>query len=249
MIGVYAITHIGSQRVYIGSSGNIARRWAQHKTHLRYHKHSSQKLQRAWDKYGAGAFQFSILEECALEGLREQEQYWIDTLEAYNTGFNCTKKAKEHSEEVRKRLSEQKLGKKMSDEHRRKLSEAHKNSSFAPITAQMHTPEAKVKSVKARIGLKKSEETKKKIGEGQKRITKKRPGPMSEENKRKISLAKMGKPRSRETKEKLRNKVVSLEARKNMSEAAKARSLTSEGKQHHMKCGVITSAKRSNHAE
>lgn len=78
--GVYAIEQVGTDRIYIGSSGNIENRWYQHRLALRRQKHHSPFLQRAWDKYGADAFRFVVLDECPETEILELEQEYLDVL-------------------------------------------------------------------------------------------------------------------------------------------------------------------------
>ena len=76
--GVYVIEQIGSDRYYIGSSKAIRNRWYQHKRELKLGSHHSRFLQNAWDKYGADAFKFWVLEECQEGELIEKEQQYLD---------------------------------------------------------------------------------------------------------------------------------------------------------------------------
>ena len=91
--GVYAITNVKSNKVYIGSTNNFTVRWGDHKRNLRSGKHVNSHLQYAWDKYGKGAFKFSVLEYVNnLDNLIETEQYWMDRyreegVELYNFGL------------------------------------------------------------------------------------------------------------------------------------------------------------------
>ena len=78
--GIYAITNIQTQELYIGSSNDIALRLNQHKADLRRRIHHAKHLQDAWDKYGEGAFRFEILEEVTDHRLLESlEQHYLDT--------------------------------------------------------------------------------------------------------------------------------------------------------------------------
>lgn len=91
--GIYQILCVPTGKVYIGSSVNIRRRWTQHREMLdrRYVKsHENTYLQHAWDKYGAEAFEFLVLEYCAPDQLIAREQYWIDQTRCYerDRGFN-----------------------------------------------------------------------------------------------------------------------------------------------------------------
>lgn len=76
--GIYAITNTLNGHVYIGSAVNISQRWGQHTRHLNKNSHHSDYLQRAWDKYGADCFEFSVLEYCEAEWLLRWEQTFID---------------------------------------------------------------------------------------------------------------------------------------------------------------------------
>lgn len=83
--GVYCIRNLYTKDAYIGSAYNIRARWKLHKTNLAAGKHHSKILQRAWDKYGADAFDFFVLEYCDKSQVLESEQFWLDVSTArYN---------------------------------------------------------------------------------------------------------------------------------------------------------------------
>lgn len=65
---------------YIGQSINIDCRWAEHRRGLRHGYSRSRYLQRAWNKYREGAFEFSVLACCEPEELTCLEQYFTDLL-------------------------------------------------------------------------------------------------------------------------------------------------------------------------
>jgi group I intron endonuclease len=75
--GIYLIHCVKSNKVYIGSSANINRRWWDHRSHMNQGKGINVHLQSAWTLYGKSAFTFSILEECPIEQFIERESYWI----------------------------------------------------------------------------------------------------------------------------------------------------------------------------
>lgn len=90
-VGVYQIRNIINNRIYIGSSFDIAARWREHKYNLRMNKHRNQHLQNAYNKYGKEAFVYEVLEVLAsTEHQFEREQYWINLKEACNKkkGYN-----------------------------------------------------------------------------------------------------------------------------------------------------------------
>lgn len=94
--GVYLIRCIPINRVYIGSSVRVHGRLEDHKCSLRCGSHVNRYLQRAWNKYGAKAFEFVIL-RILLDPARqlEVEQFYIEKFESYRykRGFNLSRKA------------------------------------------------------------------------------------------------------------------------------------------------------------
>jgi len=94
--GVYQITCLANNKIYIGSSKNIYYRWKKHKQALVKSKHKNIYLQRSWNLYHEENFAFEILEEVSnLELLIGREQFWLDNKQSYNAevGFNMCKKA------------------------------------------------------------------------------------------------------------------------------------------------------------
>ncbi len=65
MRGVYKITNKINNKVYIGESLDIRRRWKEHIEDLNNNQHHSYKLQEDWNKYGEDNFEFSL--ECVLD--------------------------------------------------------------------------------------------------------------------------------------------------------------------------------------
>ena len=90
MIGIYMIKNKINGRVYIGQSSNIKKRWRTHVQDLNSQTHHNQKLQRAWNKYGPGGFDFIIIEECPVDELDKKERFYIEIFDAYKTGYNLT---------------------------------------------------------------------------------------------------------------------------------------------------------------
>src|SRR5690349_12758627 len=86
--GIYAIRHLESGKVYVGSASNISKRWHRHKKDLRLGIHRNKHLQAAWTKYGEEAFLFEILE--LTSELDVREQFWIDKTGCLNAdkGYN-----------------------------------------------------------------------------------------------------------------------------------------------------------------
>jgi group I intron endonuclease len=142
MIGIYIIKNVLNNKVYIGSSLNIQKRWKYHIYYLKIKKHHSILLQRAWDLDGEEKFLFEILE--ALEDktlLLQREQYYLDLYKSYipEYGYNLCSIANsmlgyKYSDEQKLKMSEnrrgeknQHYGKKHSEETKKKISEKNKN--------------------------------------------------------------------------------------------------------------------------
>ncbi|MCX6750441.1 MAG: NUMOD3 domain-containing DNA-binding protein [Candidatus Pacearchaeota archaeon] len=132
--GIYEILNTENGKKYIGSAVNIRKRWNYHLSMLRREIHPNKHLQRAFDKYGEGAFQFIVLERILFsEGLIPLEQKYLNKLKPeYNivptAGNNLGMK---FTEEIRNKISKAKKGQhwKVSEEGRKNMSEAKKGNS------------------------------------------------------------------------------------------------------------------------
>lgn len=85
--GVYAITCIPEDKMYIGSSNNIFARWKSHVAELNRGVHTNYHLQKAWKTYGKSNFNFSVLEFCSIDKKFDIEQKYIDQYQACNREF------------------------------------------------------------------------------------------------------------------------------------------------------------------
>ena len=134
--GVYRIYCFKNKKSYIGSSTNINSRIQSHKSLLRRGKHHSSPLQYAYNKYGLSNFYFYIIEVCEHNKLEEIEKYYINF---YNSvvpnGFNIESNPKlsRHTFATRTKMSLKRVGKnnpffgkKHSEETKRKISENRK---------------------------------------------------------------------------------------------------------------------------
>ena len=87
MVGIYKITNKVNNKVYIGQSVDVKRRWRQHKScSLKYH------LYESFRKYGLNNFIFEVVTECKVSQLDELETYYIDLYDSTNPekGYNQT---------------------------------------------------------------------------------------------------------------------------------------------------------------
>lgn len=133
-VGIYAIVNSKNGKVYIGSTTDFKRRWREHRGCLRGKYHDNPHLQSAWNKYGEVVFEFGILEYLDNpEDIHLAEQFWMDVyreegrilynygLAAYNSRLGCAM-----SEETRRKIGKAFKGRRLSEEHKRKLKEARK---------------------------------------------------------------------------------------------------------------------------
>lgn len=91
MNGIYQIKNLINDKVYVGSSANINKRWGQHIALLNSNKHNNEHLQRAWNKCGKENFSFSILEKVEKEdNIFIKEKDWIIKLDSIDPtkGYN-----------------------------------------------------------------------------------------------------------------------------------------------------------------
>lgn len=152
MEGIYKIqSQVKPERIYIGSTANIIKRWNRHLSLLRKNKHHSNQLQNHVNKYGFNDLQFSVLLVCEKEDLIFLEQIFIDN---YKPFFNICKTAGSQ------------LGNKRTKETCLKLSSANKG--------KHHSIETKIKLSQSQLGnknllgFKHSEETKKEMSKTRK---------------------------------------------------------------------------------
>ena len=162
--GIYAIVHVASNKMYIGSSQNMAVRTRRHIRELQDRIHQNPKLQRAWNKYGEEAFEVRYLEIVEeVDQLLIREQWYLDNLKpeyniakeaiAFGRGMSYgkgKKKSPTHCTNISRAL----LGKPKSQEHCDALSASHvvmsgKNN---PMHGRHHTLEAKESNREAHLG-------------------------------------------------------------------------------------------------
>lgn len=198
--GVYRFRNRDNGKVYVGSAArSIRTRRYEHVRMLNNSTHVNKYLQNAWNKHGAAAFTFRVLERCPPEQCLAREQHWIDKLRAADPrrGYNRCPKA----------------GSVLGCRWKRDP-DSYK---------WMENPEWREKIRQSSWGRKHTEETKAKIGAGNRGKLAGRK--LTEDHKAKISW--LGRKHSVKTKAKisaaLKGKVVSDETRRRMSLAAKRR--------------------------
>lgn len=87
--GVYKITNKINEKVYIGESENISKRWIEHRCPSKIERVSHLPIGRAFLKYGFENFVFEIIEELPPDKdiLLIREKYWKDFYKSYDSKF------------------------------------------------------------------------------------------------------------------------------------------------------------------
>jgi len=90
--GIYQIKNLVNNKLYIGRSTNIKKRWAQHCSESSWKKEPNKPLYKAFQLYGVENFEFTIIEICDKKDLGLFEKYWITKLNTQNRdiGYNIT---------------------------------------------------------------------------------------------------------------------------------------------------------------
>jgi group I intron endonuclease len=88
VIGIYAIRSKANEKIYIGKSKNIAKRWPYHRKDLKLNKHKNRYLQNDWNAFGEDNFEVLTIEECSIDDLRNKEDYWIKYYKNLDIAYN-----------------------------------------------------------------------------------------------------------------------------------------------------------------
>lgn len=155
--GIYKITNINNDKIYIGCSNNCNDRFIKHISKLNKNKHNNQHLQNAWNRDGKDNFKFEIIFLCSIQDMEDSEIYFISHYNSTdrNIGYN-----KHIGGRVKGGINHPNYGKKRSKEAIDKF----KISMNGHITSE----ETKEKIRKSNLGLKRSTETKNNISLSQK---------------------------------------------------------------------------------
>lgn len=89
--GIYKLTNLKNQKVYIGQAANLADRWKDHiKAGLGIDTPNNM-LYAAMIKDGVENFTFEVLEECERSALNDRETYYIEFYRSQEYGYNMRK--------------------------------------------------------------------------------------------------------------------------------------------------------------
>lgn len=137
--GIYMITNKTNKMVYIGQTmQRFQKRYWHHKWRLNDGSHDNQHLQNAWNLYGADAFEFTVVEvvenydNSGLDNLEiKYIKYYKERGCCYNiSDGGCGIRGVERTSEWKRKIGEKNrinmLGKKHTEETKRKMSESRK---------------------------------------------------------------------------------------------------------------------------
>jgi len=164
---IYKITNLITGKQYVGQTVRpIKKRWS-------CHGYNNYYIANSIKKYGKKKFKIEVLEQCeSTQQLNQREIYWIKEINTlYPNGYNLTEggegaSGRIISDETKKKMSEAQkgsknpfYGKKLSTEHRRKISEAKKGKKGkkgrkSPMFGKKHTEESKRKNSETQKGSK-----------------------------------------------------------------------------------------------
>jgi group I intron endonuclease len=138
MQAIYQIKNLKNGKLYVGSTNNLTKRWANHRSKLRNNKHENNYLQLAWNKYGEESFEFSLLEEVNDENRIDKEIYYLNQIKSYerDIGYNFDKNpidksgannpfyGKKHNDSAKEKLRE--IANNRSEELKKKMGAKNK---------------------------------------------------------------------------------------------------------------------------
>lgn len=162
---IYCIHSLSTSKKYIGQTvEKIQRRVLRH-----FRTINETKISRAIQKYGKSDFVYGVIEDIDDNNLLdEREKYWIKFYDAVENGFNikeggkCARGYKQSQSSIEKRRQKL-IGKSLSNEHKEKLSEAHKGKILSRETVD--------KMIAYRTGKNLTESCKEKISQSHSKNT------------------------------------------------------------------------------
>lgn len=212
--GAYKITNTDNGKVYIGASTNLRDRRQQHDYDLRHGRHSNKEMQADHDE-NPDAFRFDVIEFCDPENLTELERKYIAEYDSMNPNYGYNResggnKGKTVSDETKKIWSEHRsnggagmFGKHHTEETKKKMSENRRGIRISDeaIRRMAETKRGKKMSLEARMKMSAARKGRKATSKQCEALARARANRVfNEESRKKMSLARIGKYRGEENK-------------------------------------------------
>jgi len=162
---IYCIHNLTTGKKYIGQTiEKLQRRVLRH-----FRTINETKISRTIQKYSKYDFVYGIIEEVGNRNLLdEREKYWIQYYNSVDNGFNikeggkCSRGFKQSQDSIEKRRQKL-LGKTLSEDHKQKISKAHKGKVLSKETVN--------KMIAYRTGRNLTESCKEKISQSHSKNT------------------------------------------------------------------------------
>jgi len=145
--GIYRIENIKNGKFYIGSAKCIRKRFNEHIGKLKLGTHPNRFFQNAFNKHGIEAFRaFQIQTVDDLAELIIVEQLFLDKLyDGQKLCYNICPTAgsalgRKHTEDTKRKISQAHKGKTLSRETRQKISEAKKKQKYLHFKSGIENP-------------------------------------------------------------------------------------------------------------
>ena len=161
MKGIYLIRCKSENKVYIGQSNNIKKRFSLHLANLRKNKHSNSYLQQAFNKYGENDFTYEVIFELKDNNLDREKLYNLEIyyISLYHSndrmyGYNIESGGKSFgrvSDETKRKIGNANRGNLHSEETKKRLSEIRKGKP-SHWKGKKQTKEHSEKRIKQQFG-------------------------------------------------------------------------------------------------
>jgi len=149
---IYSITNKVNDKRYIGITGDMYNRRRAHLWALRNNKHSNAKLQNAWNKHKEDNFEIEVIKSFDAKSRDYALSIEVDYIEKYDcfksgynmsTGADGTVMQMPSKETIAKRSkkmmgNKHMLGRKHSEETKRKIGKAHKGKRVSESTRELN---------------------------------------------------------------------------------------------------------------
>ncbi len=142
---VYKVTNTENGKSYIGiTSRSTDKRWKEHLSRAKSGQRNG-RLYAALRKYGEEKFEVTTIDQVDCEdSVRELEKKYIQEFDSYENGYNCNLGGYGFltvPDDIRKKISEAQKGKVISEETKKKMSEAKLGDSRCAKHLGEHTNE------------------------------------------------------------------------------------------------------------